>query len=164
MAGCPCCPPVAPGEAAPTKATKRSDDAETRKLVGLIGGLAPPSTIEYYRKMNELFSACMGRPGQEAMPCVMYSADCHKVVEWEKAGDWVQIGLHLSAAAKRLEAAGCSCARRDAAGSGSAHVEQVTVRAVRCVPRGPSPWERSGPVGRMRFCRSRAARWPTTAR
>ena len=51
----------------------------------------------------------MGRPGQEAMPCVMYSADCHKVVEWEKAGDWVQIGLHLSAAAKRLEAAGCSC-------------------------------------------------------
>jgi len=76
-------------------------------MIGLIGGLGPGSTIDYYKTMNDLFSSRTGV--QDAMPVIIYSADYRRVVQWEKEGDWVSIGTHLAAAAKRLEAAGCSC-------------------------------------------------------
>jgi len=78
---------------------------DTPRRFGLIGGLSPASTVDYYELINNGVRKRMG--GRHTAELLMWSCDMHPVVEAEFAGDWERVGAHLATAARALEGAGC---------------------------------------------------------
>ena len=77
------------------------------RRVGLIGGLAPASTIDYYKAINAgVRNALQGRHSAEV---VIFSFDQDPVIEDEFAHRWDAVGEHLARAGCALQAAGCEC-------------------------------------------------------
>jgi len=72
---------------------------------GLIGGLSPASTVDYYQLINKGVRARLG--GWHSAELLVWSCDMHPVVEAEFSGDWARVGAHLAAAGRALERAGC---------------------------------------------------------
>lgn len=74
------------------------------RTLGLLGGMAWPSTAEAYRLLNERVNAAVG--GRATPELLLWSADFAVVGDLQSAGDWTGAGALLADAGHRLEAAG----------------------------------------------------------
>lgn len=78
--------------------------AGTARVLGLLGGMAWPSTEAAYRRLNQRVNAARG--GRTTPELLLWSADFEVVGELQSAGDWDAAGELLADAAQRLAAAG----------------------------------------------------------
>ncbi len=74
------------------------------RTLGLLGGMAWPSTAEAYRLLNQRVNAAVG--GRTTPELLLWSADFGVVGDLQAAGDWDGAGTMLADAARRLEEAG----------------------------------------------------------
>lgn len=74
------------------------------RTLGLLGGMAWPSTAEAYRLLNQRVNEAVG--GRTTPELLLWSADFGVVGDLQAAGDWAGAGAMLADAAARLEAAG----------------------------------------------------------
>lgn len=74
------------------------------RTLGLLGGMAWPSTAEAYRLLNTEVGARLG--GVHSAPLLVWSVDFAEVEALQRAGDWDRAGTLLADAARRLEQAG----------------------------------------------------------
>ena len=74
------------------------------RTLGLLGGMAWPSTLEAYRAINEGVAARLG--GAHSARLVVWSVDFAEVEAHQRAGQWEAAGALLADAACRLEGAG----------------------------------------------------------
>ena len=111
------------------------------RLIGLLGGMSWESSAQFYRLLNEITAERLG--GLHSAPCVLYSVDFVEIERLQAAGEWVQAGHVLAAAARKTEAAGAEllvlCTNtmhkvanqiEAAVGIPLLHVADVTARAV----------------------------------
>lgn len=74
------------------------------RRIGLLGGMSPESTVEYYRYITRTYTE---RYGDYAYPeIILYSVSFQPYVDWPKNERWDLVAEGLSQAARRLEAAG----------------------------------------------------------
>lgn len=74
------------------------------KTIGLLGGMGWPSTVTYYRLINQGVAARRG--GLHAARIALWSVDFAEVEACQRDGRWDDAGLILADGARRLEAAG----------------------------------------------------------
>lgn len=74
------------------------------KTIGMLGGMSWESTATYYRVLNEGVKSALG--GFHSAKIAMVSVDFDEIEKLQHAGDWGQMALILSTAAKSVEAAG----------------------------------------------------------
>ena len=74
------------------------------RTIGMIGGMSWVSTAEYYRLANQEVAGRLG--GLHSAKILLESVDFGEIEELKLAGRWDEIGIRLTAAAVRLEAAG----------------------------------------------------------
>jgi aspartate racemase len=74
------------------------------RTVGLLGGMSAESTTLYYQAMNRLVRERLG--GLHSAQLVMWSVDFAPIAQMQADGDWVEAGMILAEAARRLEGAG----------------------------------------------------------
>jgi len=74
------------------------------KTIGLIGGMAWESSIEYYRLINEAAMKKLG--GYHSAKSLMISVDFAEVEAFQMQGKWEEAGNLLADAAKSLERGG----------------------------------------------------------
>lgn len=77
------------------------------KTIGILGGMSPESTVEYYRLINQ--ETRRRRGGWASAPLLLYSFDFGRIQELQAQGDWVELGRLLGEAAQSLERAGADC-------------------------------------------------------
>ncbi|MGB3068180.1 MAG: amino acid racemase [Ottowia sp.] len=112
------------------------------KTVGLIGGVAWPSTLVYYRLLNEQIQAELGAP--HSARCVIVSLDFAEVLQDMSEGRPQDASARMQQAARQLHAAGAELvailantghfaaeAVQAAAGLPLVHIAVETARAVR---------------------------------
>ncbi|NDJ76095.1 MAG: aspartate/glutamate racemase family protein [Chloroflexi bacterium] len=74
------------------------------KTIGILGGMSPESTAEYYLHLTRTYTA---RHGDHGYPRILvYSVSFQQYVEWMNAGQWDSIVSGLGAGATVLQAAG----------------------------------------------------------
>ncbi|HEV7126575.1 MAG TPA: amino acid racemase [Ktedonobacterales bacterium] len=78
------------------------------RTIGLIGGLSWVSSLEYYRRINELVQARLGAP--HSARCVLYSFDLAEIEPLEQAGRWDEATTRLVDALRAIERAGADLA------------------------------------------------------
>lgn len=78
-----------------------------RKTIGLIGGMSPQSSAEYYRIINETSKARLG--GHRNVRTLMLTLDFGEIEGMQHRGEWAALGVELAAAARSLEAGGADC-------------------------------------------------------
>jgi aspartate racemase len=76
------------------------------KTIGIIGGIAWPSTIVYYRTINELVAERLNDGGLHSAKLVLAQTDFEEVERNQRAGRWDRVGALLAAQGNRLKAAG----------------------------------------------------------
>ena len=76
------------------------------KTIGIVGGLAWPSTIAFYRIINEEISGRLGENGLHCAKLVISQTDFHEVEYLQSIGNWERVGELLGDQAERLKAAG----------------------------------------------------------
>lgn len=76
----------------------------SERVLGLLGGMAWPSTETAYRLLNQRVNAARG--GRATPELLLWSADFERIGDLQAAGDWDGAGELLAGAAARLEAAG----------------------------------------------------------
>jgi aspartate racemase len=74
------------------------------KVIGLLGGMSWPSTIFYYRALNEGAQQALG--GSHSARVLVWSGDYAEVERLQLEQRWDEAGQLLAAGARRLEAAG----------------------------------------------------------
>lgn len=74
------------------------------KTLGLIGGTGWPSTVEYYRKINEGVNAKLG--GLNFARCILFSFNYGEINELNRLKDMETLYKRLASAAETLEIAG----------------------------------------------------------
>lgn len=74
------------------------------KTIGLIGGMSWPSTISYYRIINEKMNEKLG--GVHSARMILYSVEFSGIMERQESGRWDQCAEILGDAAEKLETAG----------------------------------------------------------
>jgi aspartate racemase len=74
------------------------------KKIGILGGLSPESTVEYYLHITRAYTRRFGDYGYPEI--IIYSVTFQPYVDWPAEDRWDLIAQGLSAAAKKLEAAG----------------------------------------------------------
>lgn len=84
--------------------TGTADTQDEMRVLGMLGGMAWPSTLEYYRLINEEIRRLRG--GVHSAPLIVFSFDFAEIERIQSAGDWDRAGKLLADAAGRLEAAG----------------------------------------------------------
>jgi aspartate racemase len=77
------------------------------RTIGIIGGLSWPSTIDYYRVINEQVNQRLG--GAEAGKIIVYSFNFGEIRELTLQDDWATITVKVSEVARKLEQAGADC-------------------------------------------------------
>lgn len=74
------------------------------KRIGILGGMSPESTAEYYRHITHAYT---DRFGDFSFPeIIIYSVNFQLYVDWPKGDRWDLVAKGLSQAAQSLEAAG----------------------------------------------------------
>lgn len=76
------------------------------KTIGIIGGIAWPSTIVYYRTINEEVARRLGGNGLHCAKLVLAQTDFEEVERNQVLGNWERVGELLSVEANKLKAAG----------------------------------------------------------
>lgn len=74
------------------------------RTLGILGGMAWPSTLDAYRRINEGVHAHLG--GHHSAPLIVWSFDFAEVERLQDRGAWDEAGQLLADAASRLQAAG----------------------------------------------------------
>ncbi|HEX9307716.1 MAG TPA: amino acid racemase [Anaeromyxobacter sp.] len=95
------------------------------KRIGLVGGIGPESTLDYYRRLVAAFALQSGSPAPEL---VIYSARVQELFELMAARDWDGLVAWLLAKIEALRAAGADFG---AIGANTPHVvfERVQARS-----------------------------------
>ncbi|WP_456414949.1 aspartate/glutamate racemase family protein [Oceanithermus profundus] len=70
------------------------------EIIGVLGGMSWPSTLEYYRLMNEAAARRLG-PDRSA-EILLYSLDWGRIERLQHAGDWDALAEELITGARRL--------------------------------------------------------------
>jgi aspartate racemase len=78
------------------------------KILGMIGGTGPESTVEYYRRLISTYHACVSESG--APPIIINSVDNKNLVKWFTAGELARVIDFLAAEIERLARAGADFA------------------------------------------------------
>lgn len=76
------------------------------KTIGIIGGLAWPSTISFYRTINEEIAKRLGGNGLHSAKLIIAQTDFNEVEYNQKIGNWERVGALLGEQAQRLKAGG----------------------------------------------------------
>lgn len=74
------------------------------RRLGILGGMAWPSTADLYRRINQGVAARLG--GAHSAPLIIWSVDFAEIEAHQAAGNWDAAGALLAEAARRLETAG----------------------------------------------------------
>src|SRR5437588_1501343 len=74
------------------------------KILGMIGGTGPESTVEYYRRLISTYHARVSESG--APPIIINSVDNKNLVKWFTAGDLAPVADFLTNEIERLARAG----------------------------------------------------------
>lgn len=74
------------------------------RTIGILGGMSPESTVEYYRYVTRRYTERFGDHGYPEI--VIYSVSFQPYIDWPEAGRWDQVAQGLGEAARRLESAG----------------------------------------------------------
>jgi aspartate racemase len=74
------------------------------KRIGILGGMSPESTVEYYQYITRTYTERYGDYGYPEV--LIYSVSFQSYAEWSEQGHWNLIAHGLSNAARGLEAAG----------------------------------------------------------
>lgn len=74
------------------------------KILGMIGGTGPESTVEYYRRLIAAYHARISESG--APPIIINSVDNKNLVKWFTAGERVPVINFLGTEIERLARAG----------------------------------------------------------
>ncbi len=74
------------------------------KTIGIVGGVAWPSSIAYYRTINELVARRMG--GLHCADLVLAQTDFEQIERYQREGRWDLVGDLLAAQRNKLKAAG----------------------------------------------------------
>lgn len=74
------------------------------KKIGLLGGLSPESTVEYYKIINSEVRKVLG--GCSSAELIIESFNFREIEKMQFSGDWDGLGIKLSAAAQNLQKAG----------------------------------------------------------
>lgn len=74
------------------------------KKIGILGGMSPESTVEYYQYITRTYTERYGDYGYPEV--LIYSVSFQSYMEWAEQGHWNLIAHGLSRAAQGLEAAG----------------------------------------------------------
>lgn len=99
------------------------------KSIGILGGMAPESTMEYYRYIVQNY---VERYGDHGYPEVLiYSVSFQDYIDWPAQGRWDLVADGLSEAARKLEAAGADCVLIS---TNTMHIVYEQVRAAVGVP------------------------------
>ena len=78
------------------------------KILGMIGGTGPESTVEYYRRLIATYHARVSESG--APPIIINSVDNKNLVKWFTAGELAPVIDFLAAEIERLARAGADFA------------------------------------------------------
>jgi aspartate racemase len=79
------------------------------KILGMIGGTGPESTVEYYRRLIAAFQKRM-KTTDHVPPMIINSVDYRKLVDWFTANELAQVTDFLVSEIERLERAGANFA------------------------------------------------------
>ena len=74
------------------------------KTIGLLGGMSPESTVEYYRYITRTYTERFGDYGYP--PVLIHSVSFQPYVDWPNQGRWDLVAQGLSEGARHLEAGG----------------------------------------------------------
>jgi aspartate racemase len=74
------------------------------KRIGILGGMSPESTVEYYRHITRAYTERFGDYGYPEV--IIYSVSFQRYVDWPNQDRWDLVAQGLSEAAQKLEAAG----------------------------------------------------------
>src|SRR5436305_13290339 len=103
------------------------------KTVGIIGGIGPESTVEYYRFIIDGYRA---RQADGRYPSIIVnSIDVSKLVRWMNAGELDAVTDYLVAEIEKLERALVDCALL---ASNTQHIASKQVRARTSPPKTTS--------------------------
>jgi aspartate racemase len=72
--------------------------------IGILGGMSPESTVEYYQYITRAYIERFGDHGYPEV--IIYSVSFQPYVDWPQQDRWDLVAQGLSEAAQRLEAAG----------------------------------------------------------
>lgn len=73
------------------------------KTIGIVGGIAWPSTLVYYRTINEYFKKRTQTGGLHTPNLVLAQADFALIEQAQTDGDWDEVGRLLSDEANKLK-------------------------------------------------------------
>jgi aspartate racemase len=76
------------------------------KKIGILGGMSPESTTEYYKYITRTYTERFGDYGYPEI--IIYSVSLQPYVDWPNKDRWDLVAQGLSEAAQRLEAAGAN--------------------------------------------------------
>lgn len=76
------------------------------KTIGIISGVAWPSSIVYYKKINELVAARLGGGGLHSAKLVMAQTDFEEIERRQRENRWDLVGDLLAEQGNKLKAAG----------------------------------------------------------
>lgn len=74
------------------------------KKIGILGGMSPESTAEYYQYITHAYLQRFGDHGYPEI--IIYSVTFQPYVDWPKAGRWDLVAKGLGEAARHLQDAG----------------------------------------------------------
>jgi aspartate racemase len=74
------------------------------KKIGILGGMSPESTVEYYQHITHSYTDRFGDYGYPEV--IIYSVSFQPYVDWPERDRWDLVAQGLSEAAQKLEAAG----------------------------------------------------------
>lgn len=74
------------------------------KKIGILGGLSPESTVEYYQHITRSYTQRFGDYGYPEI--LIYSVSFQPYVDWPAGDQWDLVAEGLSEAARNLETAG----------------------------------------------------------
>ena len=74
------------------------------KRIGILGGMSPESTVEYYQYITRAYTKRFGDYGYPEI--IIYSVSFQPYVDWPEQERWDLVAQGLSEAAQKLEAAG----------------------------------------------------------
>ena len=74
------------------------------KTIGILGGMSPESTQEYYKYITRTYTSRYGDHGYPEI--ILYSVSFQPYIDWPKDGRWDLVAQGLAQAAQRLQAAG----------------------------------------------------------
>jgi aspartate racemase len=74
------------------------------KRIGILGGMSPESTVEYYQHITRTYTERFGDYGYPEV--IIYSVSFQPYVDWPNQDRWDLVAQGLSEAAQKLEAAG----------------------------------------------------------